>query len=248
MLKRIYASFMGILLLTPWATGQSTFGSIRGTTLDPTDSFLPQVTLTLHNVGENSDFPAISDDHGNFIFENVKPGHYILRATKDGFANGIVDKIELAARQELRLDVRLALASQSQVVEVNDAAAVVNTENATLADSKLNTDITELPLNSRAVSTSPLAALAVSPDVVKDTQGNIAVAGASAAQTGFSVDGVSTANVLKNGALQDAYPSLEGIQEMTVTAFNNNAEFAQIGDVTFTTKSGTNQFHGSAFE
>jgi hypothetical protein len=90
--------------------------------------------------------------------------------------------------------------------------------------------------------------LAVSPDVVKDTQGNITVAGASAAQTGFSVDGVSTANVLKNGALQDAYPSLEGIQEMTVTAFNNNAEFAQIGDVTFTTKSGTNQFYGSAFE
>jgi hypothetical protein len=51
-----------------------------------------------------------------------------------------------------------------------------------------------------------------------------------------------------NGSLQDAYPSLEGIAEMKVTAFNNNAEFAQIGDVTFVTKSGTNQFHGSAFE
>ena len=51
-----------------------------------------------------------------------------------------------------------------------------------------------------------------------------------------------------NGALQDAYPSLEGIAEMKVTAFNNNAEFAQIGDVTFVTKSGTNQLHGSAFE
>ena len=116
---------------------------------------------------------------------------------------------------------------------------MVNTENATLTDSKLNSDITQLPLNSRAVSTSPLAALAVSPDVVKDRQGNIAVGGATAAQTGFSVDGISTASVRANGALQDAYPSQEGIAEMKVTAFNNNAEFAQIGDVTFTTKSGT---------
>jgi hypothetical protein len=240
-----------VLLISFTAAGthaQSTFGSIHGTTLDQTDSFIPQSLVTLHSVDENADFTLTSDDHGNFAFENVKPGHYNLAATKDGFAKAIVDKVELAARQDLRVDLKLALASQSQVVEVNEAAAIVNTENATLADSKLNSDITQLPLNSRAVSSSPLAALAVSPDVVKDTQGNIAVAGATSAQTGFSVDGISTANVLKNGALQDAYPSSEGIQQMTVTAFNNNAEFAQIGDVTFTTKSGTNQFHGSLFE
>ena len=227
---------------------QSTFGSIRGTTLDQTGGFIPQAELILHSVDENSDFSATSDEHGNFAFENVKPGHYSLAATKEGFAKAIVDRVALAARQDLRLDVKLALATQSQVVEVSEAATLVNTENATLTDSKLNSDITQLPMNSRAVSSSPLAALAVSPDVVKDTQGNIAVAGATSAQTGFSVDGISTANVLKNGALQDAYPSSEGIEEMAVTAFNNNAEFAQIGDVTFTTKSGTSQFHGSLFE
>ena len=111
-----------------------------------------------------------------------------------------------------------------------------------------NVDVSQLPINSRSVSSSPLAALAVSPEVTRDSQGNIAVGGATAAQTGFSVDGISTANVRFNGALQDAYPSLESIDEMKVTAFNNNAEFAQIGDVTFTTKSGTNQLHGSGFE
>lgn len=230
------------------ARAQSTFGTIRGTTLDQTNSFIPDAQVTLHNADENTDSTIDSDDHGNFLFENLKPGHYSLFATKDGFAKAIVDKVELAARQDLRVDVKLALASQNQVVEVSEAAELVNTENATLTDSKLTSDISQLPLNSRAVSSSPLAALAVSPDVVKDTQGNIAVAGATSAQTGFSVDGISTANVLKNGALQDAYPSSEGIREMTVTAFNNNAEFAQIGDVTFTTKSGTNQYHGSLFE
>lgn len=62
------------------------------------------------------------------------------------------------------------------------------------------------------------------------------------------MDGISTANVRANGALHDAYPSEESIAETKVTAFNNNAEFAQIGDVTFTTKSGTSHWHGSAFE
>ena len=65
--------------------------------------------------------------------------------------------------------------------------------------------------------------------------------GSTAAQTGFSVDGISTASVRYNGALQDAYPSMENIAEMKITAFNNNAEFAQMGDVTFVTKSGTNR-------
>jgi len=250
--KKLLSTIFGVMILLGFAAAgahcQSTFGSIRGTTLDQTGSFIPQAKVILHSVDENTDFTVSSDDQGNFVFENVKPGHFNVVATKEGFAKAIVDKVELAARQDLRLDVKLAVATQSQVVEVSAAAALVNTENATLSDSKLNSDITQLPLNSRAVSSSPLAALAVSPDVVKDTQGNIAVAGSTSAQTGFSVDGISTANVLKNGALQDAYPSSEGIQEMSVTAFNNNAEFAQIGDVTFTTKSGTDQYHGSMFE
>jgi Carboxypeptidase regulatory-like domain/TonB dependent receptor len=243
----------GLLILLTGAgvanpRAQSTFGTIRGTTLDQTGSSIPEVQVSLHSVDENSDFTATSDDHGSFVFENVKPGRYSLAAVKEGFTKAIVEKVELVARQDLRLDVKLALASQNQVVEVSEAAVFVNTENATLTDSKLNSDITQMPLNSRAVSTSPLAALAVSPDVVKDTQGNIAVGGASSAMVGYSVDGISTANVRQNGALQDSYPSAEGIAEMKVTAFNNNAEFAQIGDVTFVTKSGTNQWHGSLFE
>lgn len=133
-------------------------------------------------------------------------------------------------------------------MEVTSGAAQINTENGIVADTVSNQDLTQLPMNSRAVSSSPLAGLALSPDVVSDSQGNIAVGAATAAQTGFSVDGISTANVRANGALKDAYPSEEDISETKVTAFDNNAEFAQIGDVTFTTKSGASQWHGSAFE
>jgi len=229
-------------------SAQSTFGSIRGTTQDQSGSALPQAQIKLHNADENTDAATLSDDAGNYLFENVKPGHYRVTAAKEGFATAVVDKVELTARQDIRLDLKVTVAATSQQIEVAAEAVAVNTENATLTDSKANSDISQLPINSRAVSSSPLAALAVSPAVTKDSQGNIAVGGATAAQVGFSVDGVSTANVRLNGALQDAYPSLEGIAEMKVTAFNNNAEFAQIGDVTFVTKSGTNQVHGSAFE
>jgi hypothetical protein len=230
------------------ARAQSTFGTVRGTSLDQSGAALPGAVITLHNVDENSNLSVVSDNSGNFSFENLKPGHYTVTAAKEGFARASVSQLELTARQTLRVDVTLSVAAQTQTVEVEATAAAVNTENATLSDSKGNSDITQLPINSRSVSSSPLAALAVSPEVTRDSQGNIAVGGATAAQTGFSVDGISTSSVRFNGALADAYPSMENIAEMKVTAFNNNAEFAQIGDVTFVTKSGTNQLHGSGFE
>jgi hypothetical protein len=242
----LFVSF-GIFTV-PQASAQSTFGSIRGTTQDQTGAAIAQAPITLHSVDENTDAVTNSDSEGNFLFANVKPGNYRLTATKEGFANAVVDKVGLTARQDIRVDLKFALAEANQQIVVMAEAAVVNTENATLSDSKGNTDITQLPINSRAVTSSPLGALAVSPEVTRDSQGNIAVGGATAAQTGFSVDGISTSSVRFNGALQDAYPSLENIAEMKVTAFNNNAEFAQIGDVTFVTKSGTNQLHGSGFE
>ena len=227
---------------------QSTFGSIRGSVADQSGAAIAGALITLHSVDENTNSSTICDDGGGFLFENLKPGHYTITASKEGFARAVVNQVELVARQNLRVDVSLSVAAQAESVEVNASALSVNTENATLSDSKEASDITQLPINSRAVSSSPLAALVASPSVTKDSQGNIAIGGATASQTGFSVDGISTANVRLNGALQDAYPSMENIAEMKVTAFNNNAEFAQIGDVTFITKSGTNQFHGSAFE
>jgi hypothetical protein len=138
--------------------------------------------------------------------------------------------------------------SQTETVEVPDMVATVNTENGVIADSKDNKDIGQLPLNFRAVTTSPLAALATSANVQQDSQGNIALAGATANMIGYSVEGISTTNVFRSGAGTNPYPSAEGISELKVTAFNNSAEFSQVGDVTFTTRGGTNDLHGSLFE
>jgi hypothetical protein len=230
------------------ARAQSTAGSVRGVVQDKTGALVPGSRITLHSNDENTDRVVIADASGTFLLENVKPGKFSLQAQHDGFADTHLTGIILNPRQDLRLNVEIAVAEQTTTVEVTSGADQINTENATLGDMKTNEEITQLPLNNRAVTTSPLGALATSSNVQQDSSGNIAVGGASSSMVSFSVDGISTANVRQNGALQDAYPSQEGISGVTVSASNNNAEFSQAGDVTFTTKSGTSAYHGSLFE
>jgi Carboxypeptidase regulatory-like domain len=240
--------FVLLLSTVAPALGQSTFGSVRGVIQDNTSAAIPDTQVVLHSAGENTERTVNADASGNFIFENVKAGSYSLRAHHSGFADTILTGISVETRQDLRLTVSLNVAAESTTVEVTSGADQINTENATLGDSKNNLQMTQLPLNNRATTTSPLGALGLSPNVQTDSSGNISLGGASSSMVNFSVDGISTANVRQNGALQDAYPSQEGIAAVKVTSFNNSAEFSQIGDVTFTTKNGANNYHGSVFE
>jgi hypothetical protein len=241
-------TLMQIVFLPNAIYAQSTFGDIRGTTRDPAGLALPQAVVTLRNLDENTTRSAITDDSGGYLFENLKPGHYEVSAAKEGFSASSTATLELTARQSARIDVTLSIERLQQTINVESAVEQINTENATVGDTRGTDQLVEMPLNFRAQTTSPLAALALSPSIVTDSQGNIQVGGASYSMTGYSVDGISTANVSANGSLQNAYPSSEGLAELKVTAFNNSAEFSQVADVTFITKSGTNLFHGSLFE
>ncbi|HXY06468.1 MAG TPA: TonB-dependent receptor [Terriglobales bacterium] len=248
-MRSVLSVIASVVVLTVCsAKGQSTFGSIVGVVNDKTQAVIPGATVKIENMEDSSVRSATSDQNGAFEFLNLKPGKYSVSVNAEGFADFQIATAELTARQALRIDATLEVKSQSQTVEVSNTIAVINTENATISDSIANQQITELPLNSRATTTSPLSALSISPNVQQDSSGNIALGGASSSMVNFSVDGISTTNVRQNGALSDAYPSQEGIAEMKVTSFNNNAEFSQVGDVTFTTKNGTNQFHGTLFE
>jgi hypothetical protein len=246
---RLYAvAALAVIFSVCPAVGQSTFGSIVGVVHDSTQAVVPGATVTIRNLDDNGIRSATSDQNGSFEFVNLKPGNYALTAQAQGFADFKIPSAELTARQALRIDVVLGVERQTETVEVGDTVAVINTENAVISDSIENQQIMELPLNNRATTTSPLGSLALSPNVQQDSSGNIGLGGASSSMVNFSVDGISTSNVRQNGALQDAYPSQEGISEVKVTSFNNSAEFSQVGDVTFTTKNGTSNFHGSLFE
>jgi Carboxypeptidase regulatory-like domain len=192
------------------AIGQSTFGGIVGVVQDKTQAVVPGATVTLSRLEDNSTRSATSDSNGSFEFLNLKPGTYTLSVQADGFSESQVPSAELTSRQTLRIDVTLGIKSQSQSVDVADTVAVINTENAVISDSKNNQQITQLPLNNRATTTSPLAALSLSPNVQQDSSGNIALDGASSAMVNFSVDGISTANVRQNGALQRRLPIARG--------------------------------------
>jgi hypothetical protein len=252
--RRSYLSGALVILLsllfmgTSRINAQSTFGSIRGIAQDQSGATIPDVQVVLHNVDENVDRLTKTDASGAYAFDNVLANSYSIRAKHEGFAETVIAGISLAARQDLRYTLTLTIATQASSVEVTSDAAQINTENGVIGDSKDTGDIGKLPLNFRASTTSPLAALTTSPNVQADSQGNIAIGGATSNMIGFSVDGISTTNIFNSAAGANPYPSPEGIAELKVTAFNNNAEFSQVGDVTFTTRGGTNQYHGTLFE
>jgi hypothetical protein len=114
----------------------------------------------------------------------------------------------------------------------------VNTEHDAIGDAKITAQIVQLPLNFRTVSTSPLAAMSTSPIVEQDWVVRHKHGRLFGRQDPY-------ANVFLSAAGTNPYASSEGIAELKVTAFNHNAEFSQVSDVTFTTKGGTNSFHGS---
>src|SRR5271169_5331659 len=249
MLSKVSAFLIAILLSVPWATGQSTFGGIVGVVKDPTQEAVGSAHVTLTSLDDQTQRIAVTDGNGEFEFINLKAGRYTLTVHADGFADYKVSSLQLDARQSLRLDVALKLASSAQSIEVSgESVPVMNTENATIGDSKDFKEITGLPVNYRGATTSPLAMLATVPGAQQDANGNVSVGGGLPSQVQYSVDGSSTVNIRQNGALGNMNPSSELISEFKVTQFNNNAEFAQIGDVTISTKSGGDQFHGSAFE
>jgi len=228
---------------------QSTFGEVIGVVKDPGQGIVPGAQVTLTSVDERTQHTATTDADGAFHFVNLKAGHYELLVTAPGFAEYKITAAQLDARQSLRFDVVLKLASSEQSIEVgSEAGPVINTENATIGDTKDFAQITNLPVNYRGATTSPLAMLATVPGAQQDANGNVSVGGGLPSQVQYSVDGSSTVNIRQNGALGNMNPSSELISEFKVTQFNNNAEFSQLGDVTISTKSGTQYFHGSAFE
>lgn len=166
---RVAALGIALLLCSAACLGQSTFGSIRGTSEDASGAAIPDVQVTLHSVDENTDRVVKTDATGNYTLENVKAGKYTIRAQRDGFADTVIDGITLAARQDLRFTFSMTVAAQQTTVQVGSSASEINTENVTIGDSKGTAEIGQLPLNFRAATTSPLAALASSANVQQDT-------------------------------------------------------------------------------
>src|SRR5258708_20330088 len=129
---------------------QSTFGGIVGVVRDPGQGAVAAAQIVLTNIDDRTQHNATTESNGGFEFINLKAGRYELLVHADGFADLKMTSLQLDARQTLRADVELKVATATQTVEVSgESGPVINTENATIAASKHFQHITSLRANYR---------------------------------------------------------------------------------------------------
>ena len=231
------------------APAQTIFGTILGSVTDPSGAVMPNVAITITNQGENTSREVHSDAQGNYQAENMKAGLYTVSAKATGFKDTVLTDVRLDARQTVRADMKLTVGSTAEKVTVEANAELVNTESQVISTNVTSTEVLGLPANYRgAGSTSPYNLLAFLPGVTGDGDGNISVQGTGTNQAEYSMDGISTVDIRFSGPQREMFPSAESISEMKVQGSGGGAEYGSPADITTTSKSGTNTFHGSAFE
>ena len=240
---------LSVVCLTTSLLAQSTFGTILGTVTDASDAVMPNIVVKITNQGEGVTREVRSDAQGNYQAENLKDGLYTVKVQAEGFREVTVQDVRLTARQIVRRDLKLVVGSTTEKVEVVANAELINTETQTISTSVTSTEVLGLPANYRgAGTTSPYKLLAYLPGVTGDEDGNISVQGTGINQVEYSMDGISTTNIRSSGPQIEMFPSAESIAEMKVQGSGGGAEYGNPADITTTSKSGTNVFHGSAFE
>ena len=252
-LRRVAAALgvlLALMLSGTAAHAQSTQGSILGTVKDTSGALVPGATVTLTNTDEGVVRTTKSNASGVYQFEQAVPGRYNVDVSATGFEPWKVNDAELAARQELRVDVTLSVGGvQQQVVVSGDTVSSIETESNSISAVYSKEDAVNLPLNNRAGSsgTSGLSIIATLPGVESES-GQYSLQGGLPFETEVSVDGVTIQSAGGgNSPIADAFPSTEAISEVRTDGVGNNAEFGQPGEVTIVTKGGGNKIHGAAF-
>ncbi|MPY88266.1 MAG: hypothetical protein GEU99_10105 [Luteitalea sp.] len=250
-LAAIIASLSNTLLLA-----QAT-GGIIGTIVDETGAALPGADVVAHNTGTGADISTVTATDGTFRMPEVPIGVYSVTARLSGFQTLVRQNIEVLTGRTV--DLRLAL----KVGEIADEIAVVaptptvQTSSAEVQETIDSRAMRDLPLNGR----NPLQLVVLTPgaDFTNAGQFNtpenggfgpspgISVNGLHATDNNYQIDGGSFNDTATNAAPQ--LPNPDALQEFTVKSSNYSAQYSRAGGVVqFSTRSGTNDLHGSLFE
>jgi hypothetical protein len=237
------AVLWAVLLLGVQLKAQDTFGSIVGTVTDPSGAVVPAAKVVLTNTGTAEAKAIETDNSGNYQFRNLLPGFYKIEVEKAGFARVARDGIQVLVQASVRSDVVMRLGDVGQTVEVSAQALALQTESATLSHAVEGRNVTEMPLNGRNVYNL----IALVPGVVMEG-GAPQIGGGMANQNVTYVDGVSVNTGYFNQT--GAAPSQDAVQEFRVQTNSTSAEFGRFagGVISLSTKSGTNDFHGTLYE
>jgi hypothetical protein len=224
---------------------QAARGSIGGSAHDPSGSVISNAKIKLINIHTNQEFLGKTDEDGFYTILNLMPGSYRLTVEAEGFKRFAQDGIQLATGEKLRVDAGLTVGNLSESITVTSDAPLLRTESGSLGQVVSNRSIIELPLNGRNfLGLVGLAAGVANPPASTTPRFN----GGRPRTNEYLYDGIS---VMQPEPGQVAfYPIIEAIQEFKLEINSPSAEFGRFngGVVNLTTKSGTNQFHGSLFE
>lgn len=240
-------------------SAQETTAKVVGTVTDQSGGAMPAAELTIRNTGTGVAWNSKSSETGSYEFSFLPVGRYTITAAAPGFQTTSVSEFVLTVGQVARVNVALSVGEVSQRVEIAAGAVALQTEDASVGTVIDSRQVEELPLNGR--SFVQLATL--TPGVLTGTPGSItsrrnrgslgqdvamSAAGSRDTQNRFYFDGVEAMDL-------DSYnfsfsPSIDAIQEFKVhtSGFSSEMGGAPGGQVNLTTKSGTNQFHGTLWE
>jgi hypothetical protein len=243
------------LLSVSCAWAQTGTTALHGKVLDSTHAVVAGATVTLANQAQGFSRSATTPPTGEFEFLALPPGTYVLTAEKAGFKRYEQTNLQLLVNVTTSVNVVLQVGAPTTRVEVSGQAPVINTEDATMGIAFGENQVKELPLEGRNVPDL----LTLQPGVAytgnradtstSDTRSG-AVNGARSDQGNVSVDGIRV-NDEGGHAFTSVLPvTLDSVQEFRVTTTNYNADEGGTSgaQVALVTKSGTNQFHGSAYE
>jgi hypothetical protein len=252
------------LVLTPKAGwGQNVYGSITGVVTDTSGAAIADAKVTLTNTDTGEKRTIESDASGNYSFPNILPGRYKLEAEKTGFKKFVREPIVVQIESGLRVDIALPVGAQTETVEVTSEAPLLQSETQSLGQVVEQRSVTELPLNGR----NPLALVGLVPGVVPQgtpsagnssagnpvganpfALGDFQIGGGMAGQSQILIDGVPTNGAYLN--VVTVIPTQDAIEEFKVQTNNLGPEYGRFagGVINLSTKSGTNAFHGSAYE
>ncbi|QMV19400.1 TonB-dependent receptor [Granulicella sp. 5B5] len=255
-----FTAFLAVLVLAcTTAMAQLSTADIVGTVTDPTGALVPNAKVTLQNVDTHEQRNAVSNSTGDYLFTLLPVGRYIVTVHASGFKTSTVSNLAIEAGDRARADVHLATGGENDTVTVDATTPLLQADNATVSSTVTAKAVQDLPLNGRNF----VQLVQIVPGA-NEGPGNGLTSGGRPddrrISASFSVNGQDDTlnNYIIDGADDNeriigtigVRPNVEGIQEITVQTNSYSVEAGRTagGVVSITTKSGTNQFHGSAYE
>jgi Carboxypeptidase regulatory-like domain/TonB-dependent Receptor Plug Domain len=245
-----------VLGLPVAGSSQELAATLTGTVTDASGAVVPGATVLVHNDETNTDIrTATTSSTGGFNITNIPAGRYTVTVRNEGFQTYAASSVVLNVAEKHTLDVQLKAGKVSERVEVTAENTPIQTSTAEESGTVTGDQVRELALNNRNFEQLILLQPGVAnqlPDKVGFGLANntsISVNGARTGANNYTVDGADINDSGSNGTLLNT-PSIDAIQEFTLERSNYDAAFGRSGggQIVVATKTGTNTFHGSAYE